>query len=452
MNRQNQLNVVGLALAMLCGCQGGGGAGKTPSTNTATNNSGSRPTNAPPPPPVTYSLCSDQLPKVGQWKGDPVLFDVNGDGHLDLAANPRLGNGPHIWLGNGRGEWNNSYAGWSHHENSCGGGVTFLDVNQDGKLDMTLADHCRGVFIFQGDGSGEKWEIVVQNLYPKDIVSRDLESQTFLGAEDMDSGDVNGDGFADLIVSASDESGISLYLGDGTGRNWKRSPGNLPTKAWANRVTLIDMNEDGFADVLTSHADGPRVFLNNGKGEWTDASSGLPSPVIRGLYTGITAADVNEDGRPDIVTANWVDGPEVYVQQTDGSWKKALDVFPDMLGGAIGIAAGDLDRDGHVDIVVSGQMRNEPGLVRGVFALRGNGKGEFAQMRNCGLPETGLMTTMGITLGDVNSDGLLDVVAGSGMPVERVPSGPSSPVIAPHLIVWCSQAKTKEASLTASRD
>jgi len=400
---------------------------------------------------VTYALCSEQLPKAGQWKGDPVLFDVNGDGHLDLAANPRLGNGPHIWAGNGQGHWTNIMAGWPQHENSCGGGLVFIDVNKDKKLDMTLADHCRGVFVFAGDGTGEKWDAIVKNLYPKDIVNRDMENQTFLGAEDMDAGDVNGDGFADMVVSASDESGINLYLGDGSGTNWKRQPCNLPTKAWANRVMLYDINKDDIPDVVATHADGPRVFLNNGRGDWSDGWTGLPSPVIRGLYTGIAVADFNEDGKPDITTANWVDGPEVYLQQTDGSWKKAVDVFAEMLGGAIGIATGDLDRDGHQDIVVSGQMKNEPGFVRGVFALRGNGKGEFTHMKNCGLPETGLMTTMGVALGDVNGDGRPDIVAGSGMSVERVPTGPSGPSIDQRLIVWCSQVPAKEASLTATR-
>ncbi len=403
---------------------------------------------APTPPPVMYSLCSKNLPTDGQWKGDPVLQDINGDGLLDLAAHPRLGNGPHIWYGDGQGGWTEAFSGWEQRENSCGGGLVFTDVNGDDHLDLCIADHCRGVFVYLGDGNGG-WTPGVKNLYPADLVHEDAENETFLGAEDLDVGDVNGDGYPDLIVAASDESGISMYLGDGTGKNWTRQRTKLPTKGWANRIMLMDMDGDIDLDIVASYADGPRVWHNDGLGHWSDAWTGLPEPVIRGLYTGIAVADVNEDGRLDIATANWVDGPEVYIQHADATWEKLPDVFPQMLGGSIGLALGDLDQDGHQDIVVSGQMKNEPGFVRGVFALRGDGKGNWSYMAGNGLVERGLMTTMGIALGDVNGDGLPDIAAGSGMTVERVPSGPSGPSIAPRMIMWCSHVPTRAASLTS---
>lgn len=400
------------------------------------------------PPPVMYSLCSENLPTQGQWKGDPILQDINGDGFVDLAAHPRLGNGSHIWYGDGRGGWTEAFSGWEQRENSCGGGLVFTDVNGDGQLDLCIADHCRGVFVYLGDGEGG-WTPGVKNLYPSDLVKDDIENQTFLGAEDLDVGDLNGDGYPDLIVGASDESGISMYLGDGTGKNWTRKLTTLPDKGWANRIMLADMDNDGDLDVVASYADGPRVWHNDGKANWTEASTGLPEPVIRGLYTGIAIGDVNEDGRLDIATANWVDGPEVYIQRADATWEKLPDVFPQMLGGSIGLALGDLDQDGHLDIVVSGQMKNEPGYVRGVFALRGDGRGHWKYLAGNGLVEAGLMTTMGIALADVNGDGLPDIAAGSGMTVERVPSGPSGPSIAPHMIMWCSHVPTRAASLTS---
>jgi len=376
-----------------------------------------------------------------------LLQDINGDGLMDLAAHPRLGNGPHIWYGDGNGRWNEAFAGWEQHENSCGGGLVFKDVNGDDKVDLCIADHCRGLFVYLGDGK-DGWTPATKNLFPSDLVTTDLENQTFLGAEDLDVGDVNGDGFFDIISTASDESGISMYFGDGTGRNWTRRPCDLPNKAWANRVMLKDMDKDGDLDVVASYADGPRVWHNDGRANWTNASTGLPEPVIRGLYTGIAVADFNEDGRLDIATANWVDGPEVYTQNANNTWQKLPDVFPQMMGGAIGLDVADLDLDGHVDIVVSGQMHNEPGFVRGVFAIRGDGQGNFTYMAYNGLPDTGLMTTMGIELGDVNGDGLPDIAAGSGMTVERVPTGPKGPAIEQHMIMWCSQPTARSAALT----
>lgn len=442
-----------LSIVLVCGmvpaCQSPESSGTIQQQSTTRRDQpGPRNTTVSAPPPVTYALCSENLPTTGQWKGDPVIQDINGDGIPDLAAHPRLGNGPHIWYGDGNGRWTEAFAGWEQRENSCGGGLVFKDVNGDDRLDLCIADHCRGIFVYLGDGEGG-WTVATKNLFPADLVTTDLENQTFLGSEDLDVGDVNGDGFPDIIASASDESGISMYLGDGTGTNWTRRPGGLPDSAWANRVMLRDMNKDGVLDLVATHADGPRVWHNDGKGNWTAASTGLPEPVIRGLYTGIAVADMNGDGRLDIATANWVDGPEVYLQQSDNTWKKLPDVFPEMLGGAIGLEVADLDQDGNVDIVVSGQIANEPGYVRGVFALRGDGKGHFTYMEHNGLPKTGLMTTMGIALGDVNGDGLPDIAAGSGMTVERVPSGPKGPVVEPRLLMWCSQPTARSAALTS---
>lgn len=444
---RNKVVGLGLACSILSGCQSpDSGASHQANARQSTRRPAVTSTQAP--PPVRYVLCSNNLPTDGQWKGDPVLQDVNGDGLTDLAALPRLGNGPHIWHGDGRGGWTEAFSGWEQHENSCGGGLVFTDVNGDGKLDLNVADHCRGLFVYLGNG-GSDWNPVVKNMYPTDLTTTGVEGETFMGTEDLDVADVNGDGYPDIISSASDESGINVYFGDGTGKNWTRQADGLPKTAWANRVMVVDIDGDADFDVVAAYSDGPRVWHNDGTGKWTDASSGLPSPVIRGLYTGIDVADINEDGRLDIATANWVDGPEVYTQNADGSWQKLPDVFPQLMGGAIGLALGDLDADGHQDLVISGQKNSEPGYVRGVFALKGDGKGHFTYIEGNGLPPTGLATTMGIALGDVNGDGLPDIAAGSGMTVERVPQGPSGPVVPPHLMVWCSQAPARSASLTS---
>ena len=68
--------------------------------------------------------------------------------------------------------------------------------------------------------------------------------------------------------------------------------------------------------------------------------------MLKGIYNGLDVGDINGDGCMDFVTANWVDGPEIYLQQSDGSWKKTPDAFPELMGGAIGVALGDLDLDG----------------------------------------------------------------------------------------------------------
>lgn len=396
--------------------------------------------NRPPLPAGPYAPCCEGLTKKNMWKCDPVIVDLNRDGHLDLLGLPRLGIGPHTWLGNSRGQWSQRDTQLAERQNSCGGGLDVGDIDGDGNLDLAVADHCNGIYIYFGDGQGN-WTAATRGLFPAARLPGNEKEHMFRGAEDLALGDVNGDGRLDIVAGAADEGGIAIYLGDGSGTNWKMQNAQVSAARWTVRVQLVDINGDGVADLLASHSVGPRVWLNDGKGEWTAASEGLPSPMIEGLYGGIAAGDFNGDGRMDIAAANWVDGPELYLQQPNGSWQQTPDVFPEMLGGAVGLDVGDLNRDGNLDMVVSGRLTTEGGYVRGVFALLGDGRGGFRYWENSGLPGTGLMATTGVALADVNQDGVLDVAAASGLIVETA-TGRTEPIVPERMIVWCSSPQT----------
>lgn len=399
--------------------------------------------------PITLTLCSQGLPRDGMWKCDPVFADVNGDGNLDLAAIPRLGDGPKVWFGDGAGNWTEASNGLTRTDSkACGGGVRLHDVNNDGLLDLVVADHCTGVYVYLGDGKGN-WELVVERMFPDDIVAPGEVIEKYRGAESIAVGDVNKDGNADLIVGGSDESGIRYYIGDGTGSGWSRLDGGLPEVGWAVRVELHDIDDDGWLDVIASYSAGPRVYLSEEQGtRWTDGSLGLPSPMMGGIFWGLGIADFNEDGREDIAVANWIDGPEIYLQGDDGKWTKSPDVFEQMLGGAQGLAVGDLDGDGHQDMVVSGRLKLEGGFIRGVFALRGDGTGGggWEYLADCGLPARGLGGMAGVGLADINNDGTLDVAACSGLIVETVPSGPREPTLPFKLLIWCNDVAPRAAA------
>lgn len=394
-----------------------------------------------PAPRVRYSECTTGLPDAGMWKCDPVFADVNGDGILDVAAVARKGDGPHVWLGDGHGSWTDSSHGLNIGVSSCGGGLSFADVNGDGHLDLVQADHCHGLFVYLGDGKGQ-WKVVTRGLYPSELVKPNEDALPYIGVEDVDVGDVNGDGFADLVTGATDEGGINVFAGDGSGTNWKRMLTSLPTEGPTNRVMFTDIDGDGALDLIASYAPGPRVWRGDRKGGWVEASKGLPDPVVNGLYRGLAIGDVNEDGRPDLVAANWIDGPEVYLQQKDGSWAKTPDVFPELLGGAIGAALGDVDGDGHLDLVVSGRLTQDVGFVYGVYLLLGDGRGTWTWSQGNGLPSTGLSFTWGVAVGDVDANGVLDIAAGSGGIVGTAP-GLTEPTTPSRLLLWCGERTAK---------
>ncbi len=116
---------------------------------------------------LQFAISSTKgLPEKGFWKSVPVFEDVNKDGCLDLASTERLGEGARVWLGDCKGNWVDSSEGLKLPSKSCGGGVAFADVNRNGILDMVVADHCLGIFVYLGDGKG-KWQEVVGGLAPE---------------------------------------------------------------------------------------------------------------------------------------------------------------------------------------------------------------------------------------------------------------------------------------------
>lgn len=396
-------------------------------------------------PVPKFKLSASGLATSGMWKSTPLLLDINGDGHLDLLAMARLGDGPHVWLGDGKGSWTDSSEGLRMKHGSCGGGIAVGDINKDGHPDLAVADHCSGVYVYLADGAGH-WNLVTDGLFPPTVKSK-VPSQdeelkaVFVGAEDIALGDINGDGFLDIVAAASDQGGFEVYLGDGKGKTWKQLKSNgLPdlenpepddedNAGWANQVKLIDINKDGRLDVVASYYKGPRVWLGDAKGHFKSASQGLPTPIIGGLYRGITFGDLNADGLTDIVTANDVNGPELYLQQPDGSWKYTGDLMPSLQNGAVGVALGDFNKDGSLDMVVAGRKVKEMGSNYGLFILQGDGKGGFTELEATNLPPKGLSVSWGVAVGDVDEDGLLDFAAATGGAVagsgSKAPTPPS---------------------------
>jgi len=381
-------------------------------------------------PAPKFALSASGLAETGMWKCTPILADINGDGHLDILAINRLEDGVHVWLGDGRGNWRDSSQGLANPSSACGGGIAYGDINKDGFLDLAVADHCSGVYVFlqQPDGS---WKRVVERLHPpidKNIVTEGNEDTVvfFIGAEDIAMGDINSDGCLDIVAPASDQGGFGVYLGDCSGRNWKSvtdsglpnmsnpEPEDEDNAGWANRVILADINKDGHLDVLASYYRGPRVWLGDGKGFFQNASAGLPAPLIGGLYRGLDYGDINGDGLLDLVAANDVNGPEGYLQQPDGTWKSLGDLMPSMQNGAVGIALGDFTHSGRLDMVVAGRKEKARGSNYGLYFLKNDGTGRFQELTNTDLPPRGVSVAWGVAVGDVNEDGHLDFIAATG--------------------------------------
>src|SRR2546426_8640052 len=99
----------------------------------------------------SYSLALTLGPGK-EWRFEPLLVDLNGDGNLDLVATARLASPSlHIWLGDGKGGFNPITPTWT----DIGyGALATGDINGDGFPDIVVASHFGGVQTLLSNGRG----------------------------------------------------------------------------------------------------------------------------------------------------------------------------------------------------------------------------------------------------------------------------------------------------------
>jgi len=341
------------------------------------------------------------------WRTNPALGDVNKDGYLDIAAMPRKGEwGIRCWLYDGKGGWIDSSEGLPAGF-MAGGGLKFADINKDGNLDLVVGSHCGvGIAAYFGDGKG-KWT----------EASNGLKGRPDTGdAMDVAVADFDEDGHLDIAFSGyHDSTGIVIFAGDGRG-NWKRmQTTGLPDAGQAKAMISADFNNDGHMDIAGSIRNyntrkHDPVWLNDGKGNFTNGSIGINVPR-NGFTWGVATGDLNGDGNLDLVFGGGLlpkmfitQALQVYLGNGLGIWKQVE--LQQGATGYRGVAIADLDGDGDLDIA---GLAGKSHLV----VYRGDGKGEFELMKVKGVEELHL-PSWGITAGDIDDDGFADIIGGVG--------------------------------------
>jgi len=171
-------------------------------------------------------------------------------------------------------------------------------------------------------------------------------------------------------------------------------------RIWKSQIAFGDINGDGFADIgaVSRLADGPYIWTGDGKGHWTDASSGLPRESFCG--GGMAFGDANNDGKMDVAIADHCRGVFVFFGDGTGHWTNASAGLPTV--GSEDVAFGDFNHDGCLDVAIVAAAEE------GVRAFKGNCKGVWKESSN-GLARTEWGNS--IVMADMDGDGNLDIVA-----------------------------------------
>lgn len=303
---------------------------------------------------TTIHYTEYDLQTTGEWRTNLAIGDIDKDGNLDIAGLARKGP-TGIWLN--KETWQESTTGIPQ-KMQCGVGVDLGDVNNDGNLDIALGQHCGGAAIYLGDGKGN-WKnhskgLSTENVNPialadfdndglLDVVTLGAFLEGFRIYKNMNDGwkeinttlpkeitatsyqiiteDINNDGKTDILATGGK---IHIYLNKGNFIFEDKSTGDsfytfIATTEIdndrliaANNMQQLEIYKQGKLYRNITCGKGGLAFVEN---KLIASCAGqikiFKAPYFEEIYNiktngtpyGLKAADLNNDGKTDIIAA-----------------------------------------------------------------------------------------------------------------------------------------------------
>ncbi|MBK6774254.1 MAG: FG-GAP repeat protein [Ignavibacteria bacterium] len=380
--------------------------------------------------------------------------DINGDGYSDLIAGALQNDAggadagrSYIYFG-GINMDNTAHAiitGDAAGDQFGFSVSTAGDMNGDGYSDVICGANLNDA---GGSGAGRVY------LYLNSMTGTDIADEFFTGAAAFDefgksvssAGDVNGDGYADLIISApynsaggSNAGRVYVYFGGVIQDNVADMiiTGAAAFDQFGNSVSSAgDLNGDGFSDVIVG-ASGNDAGGNAAGRAYIYFGGSLPDTLADVIMTGeaavdffgkfvSSAGDVNGDGYSDVIVgaigndAGGSDAGRAYIYFGGSSMNNVADLI--FTGEAAGdnfgysaSSAGDLTGDGYSDVIV-GAIDNDAGgsdAGRAYIYFGGSSMNNAADIIITGEAAFDGFGVSVSSAGDVNGDGYSDVIVGA---------------------------------------
>lgn len=337
-----------------------------------------------------------------------------------------------------------------------GAGVALIDYDGDGDLDVFLV---QGTILERGKSLSDArfplpsdWKAgnrLFRNMLKETgkLQFVDVTGQAGLShigyGMGVATGDYNNDGFPDLYVTSFGQNILYRNNKNGTFTDVTGEAG-VADAGWSASAAFVDYDRDGFLDLYVTHyldftirgnkecfdvtgerdycnpnAYKPtlhRLFRNLGNGKFQDVTQAAGIAAATGPGLGVTCADFNGDGWPDIYAANDGAANLLWLNNGNGTFREAA-----LLSGAaystdgvaragMGVTAGDFDGTGNESIFVTNLTREGPTLYRNA------GRGEFSDATmQFGLYQPSFpYTGFGVQWFDYDNDGRPDLFIANG--------------------------------------